>query len=142
MDNSILVPEDLIIRSLPVNVELIELIREKQSKEGHSIIENISKFIHLDRLDENEAKFYMQELCKICDEEIQQPDSFIEELVTSQPSSKHIKQQMPSELEGYFLSNETGKALEEQLKALRLQSSTQSVDNNSQEKHQLPHHIL
>lgn len=37
---------------------------------------------------------------------------------------------MPSELEGYFLSNETGKALEEQLKALRLQSSTQSVDNS------------
>ena len=34
MDNSILVPEDLIIRSLPVNVELIELIREKQSKES------------------------------------------------------------------------------------------------------------
>ena len=81
MDNSILVPEDLIIRSLPVNVELIELIREKQSKESQSIIENISKFIHLDRLDENEAKFYMQELCKICDEEIQ--DSSNDEMITS-----------------------------------------------------------
>jgi len=35
MDNSILVPEDLIIRSLPVNVELLELIRERErSKEG------------------------------------------------------------------------------------------------------------
>jgi hypothetical protein len=29
-------------------------------------------------------------------------------------------QQIPSELEGYFLSNETGKALEEQLKNMRL----------------------
>jgi len=42
-------------------------------------------------------------------------------LIASQASSNHIKQQIPSELEGYFLSNETGKALEEQLKALRLQ---------------------
>ena len=58
MDNSILVPEDLIIRSLPVNVELLELIREKESRESQSIIQNIGKFIHLDRLDENEAKFY------------------------------------------------------------------------------------
>lgn len=77
MDNSILVPEDLIIRSLPLNVELIELIRERQegisgSGAPSKVIENIGKFIHLDQLDEKEAKYYMQELCKICDEEIQQ----------------------------------------------------------------------
>jgi hypothetical protein len=30
MDNSVRVPEDLIIRSLPLNVELLELIRERQ----------------------------------------------------------------------------------------------------------------
>jgi len=50
MDNSINIPADLIIRSLPVNVELIELIREEKSKESpdRSIIQHIGKFIRLD----------------------------------------------------------------------------------------------
>ena len=33
MDNSINIPVDLIIRSLPLNVELLELIRDQKSKE-------------------------------------------------------------------------------------------------------------
>jgi hypothetical protein len=64
---------------------------------------------------------------------------------TSQQSSKHIKmQQIPSELEGYFLSNETGKALEEQLKNMRLQTtSLQSEAKEAKSKSQsLSHHIL
>lgn len=51
MDNSINVPVDLIIRSLPVNVELLEMIREEKNKEAQqnkSIIQHIGKFIHLD----------------------------------------------------------------------------------------------
>jgi hypothetical protein len=34
MDNSINVPVDLIIRSLPVNVELLEMIREEKNREA------------------------------------------------------------------------------------------------------------
>lgn len=73
MDNSINVPTELIIRSLPINVELVELIKEQQFKqlEKKSVIEHFGKFIRLDQLDEKEAKYYMQELCKICDEDIQ-----------------------------------------------------------------------
>lgn len=62
MDNSINVPVDLIIRSLPVNVELLEMIREEKNKEAQqnkSIIQHIGKFIHLDQLDERDAKYYM-----------------------------------------------------------------------------------
>ena len=33
MDNSINIPVDLIIRSLPINVELLDLIREQSNKE-------------------------------------------------------------------------------------------------------------
>lgn len=72
MDNSINIPVDLIIRSLPINVELIELIREQRyrEEEDRSYINHIGKFIHLDKLDEKNAKYYMQELKKICDEDI------------------------------------------------------------------------
>jgi hypothetical protein len=38
MDNSRSVPADLIIRSLPVNVELLELLREEESnREQHNL---------------------------------------------------------------------------------------------------------
>jgi hypothetical protein len=33
-------------------------------------MQHIGKFIHLDQLDERDAKYYMQELCNICDEDI------------------------------------------------------------------------
>lgn len=51
MDNSLNVPSDLIIRSLPVNVELLEMIREEKNREQQnykSVIQHIGKFIHLD----------------------------------------------------------------------------------------------
>lgn len=57
MDTSVAIPEDLIIRSLPLNVELIELIRERQraeSEDSHpqrgnaSVIKSIGRFIQLD----------------------------------------------------------------------------------------------
>jgi hypothetical protein len=72
MDNSINIPVDLIIRSLPINVELIELIREQkyQEQQERSILNHIGKFIHLDKLDDKDAKYYMQELKKICDEDV------------------------------------------------------------------------
>ena len=38
MDQSINIPEELIIRSIPINVELIELIREQKSKETQKTI--------------------------------------------------------------------------------------------------------
>ena len=47
MDNSLNIPADLIIRSLPLNIELIEQLREKREREG-SVVENISKFIQID----------------------------------------------------------------------------------------------
>jgi|LauGreDrversion4_2_1035121.scaffolds.fasta_scaffold70009_2 hypothetical protein len=34
MDNSINIPADLIIRSLPINIELLELIRDKKNREN------------------------------------------------------------------------------------------------------------
>ena len=72
MDNSINIPADLIIRSLPINVELLELIRDQKNKgEQHEdVITQIGKFIHLDQLDDKDAKYYKQELRKICDEDI------------------------------------------------------------------------
>lgn len=73
MDNSINIPTDLIIRSLPINVELLELIRDQKNKGGdqhEDVIRQIGKFIHLDQLDDKDAKYYMQELRKICDEDI------------------------------------------------------------------------
>jgi len=75
MDNSINIPVELIIRSLPINVELLEVIREQNNNtnnrdEGDSVIGQIGKFIHIDQLDEKDAKYYMQELKKICDEDI------------------------------------------------------------------------
>lgn len=51
MDNSLNVPADLIIRCLPVNVELLELLREETNREQHNlkqVIQHIGKFIHLD----------------------------------------------------------------------------------------------
>jgi len=79
MDNSLSVPADLIIRSVPINVELIDMIRlererqeqQENERQGYkSVIQHIGKFIHLDQLDERDAKYYMQELCNICDEDI------------------------------------------------------------------------
>jgi len=72
MDNSINIPADLIIRSLPLNVELIDHIREHKSQEvqRQPMTQHIGKFIHLDKLDENEANYYMKELSRICDEDI------------------------------------------------------------------------
>ena len=79
MDNSLSVPADLIIRSVPLNVELIDMIRlerqrqeqQENERQGYkSVIQHIGKFIHLDQLDERDAKYYMQELCNICDEDI------------------------------------------------------------------------
>jgi hypothetical protein len=79
MDNSVLVPEDLIIRSLPLNVELLELIREcKAGGGGRTLMQNIGKFIKIDQLDEKEAKYYLQELGKICDEEVQAANSILQ----------------------------------------------------------------
>eukprot|EP00347_Sterkiella_histriomuscorum_P007453 403348858 len=65
------IPNDLIIRSIPINVELIELIREKKSKENQlSIVQQISKFIQIDQLSKGKAKYYLKELCKICEEDV------------------------------------------------------------------------
>jgi hypothetical protein len=37
MDNSLNVPADLIIRSLPINLELLELLREETNREQHNL---------------------------------------------------------------------------------------------------------
>lgn len=78
MDNSINIPADLIIRSLPLNVELIDHIREHKSQEvqRQPMTQHIGKFIHLDKLDENEANYYMKELSRICDEDISHSSSY------------------------------------------------------------------
>ncbi|CDW85013.1 UNKNOWN [Stylonychia lemnae] len=66
------IPEDLIIRSIPINVELIDLIREKRNKDNQlSLVQQISKFIQLDQLSKSEARYYLKELCKICEEDMQ-----------------------------------------------------------------------
>jgi hypothetical protein len=38
MDNSLSVPADLIIRSLPINVELLEMIREEKNKREQMLL--------------------------------------------------------------------------------------------------------
>ena len=42
MDHSISIPDSLVLRSLPVNVELVELIRTKRKGKNPSQIEKIS----------------------------------------------------------------------------------------------------
>lgn len=42
MDSSISIPVSLVIRSLPINVEMLDLIRQKRLKEEPSQIESIS----------------------------------------------------------------------------------------------------
>ena len=66
------VPPSLVIRSLPVNVEWIELIREnrRQENKDQSMIDHLGKFIHIDQLNQEDAKYYMQELHRICGEDI------------------------------------------------------------------------
>ncbi len=48
MDNSVNIPVELIIRSLPINMELMEMIREEGGGERQSLFLNISKFVQID----------------------------------------------------------------------------------------------
>lgn len=68
MDNSINIPVDLIVRSLPVNDELLELLRERRSEQA-DVLEYVRQFVHLDELDDREAGHYMAELSRICSED-------------------------------------------------------------------------
>jgi hypothetical protein len=43
MDSSITIPISLVLRSLPINVEMIELIKQKRLKENPSQIEPITQ---------------------------------------------------------------------------------------------------
>jgi hypothetical protein len=100
MDNSINIPVQLIIRSLPVNVELVELMRERNrappAKDGDLMVEHIGRFIHLDQLDERDARYYMGELSRICNEDFHQMASSSQEESMEDElslSNSHIKLQ-------------------------------------------------
>ena len=56
MHNSIHIPADLVIRSLPVNVELLELMKFRDMKQNNNIAMNLNNIYHPLDLQE-EVKF-------------------------------------------------------------------------------------
>ena len=62
------IPTDLILRSLPVNVELCELMSEQQKKQTqYNMLKYISKYVKIDKLSKRQARYYLSELCSITD---------------------------------------------------------------------------
>ena len=66
------IPEELIIRSLPVNVELMDLIREQATCRDArpATVNSVSKFLQIDQLSPQDARLYLSELRQIFDEDI------------------------------------------------------------------------